>query len=601
MMSRPLRNHGCTRCRAAAIVVSMLAASCSSLEDEQAGSKAPTIEGIGTSTLVVTAKDPESQRLAQQGLQLAYAFEHDEAARSFKAASARDASCAICAWGVAYSLGPNINQPERGNEREIRRYLARAQAASAAVSPKERALIEALSVRYGVADVPKQNASEAGAASMCTTRRAEREVHPQELAYAVAMTEVLAQFPDDPDVVTLYADAVMTTSPWDWWDAKTGAPNGSMAEVVRHLSAARAKHPQHTGAAHFLIHASEQSATPEVATPGADVLGTLAPNAPHLVHMPSHTYVHVGRFADAAMANQSAIKVQKSFDEQIRAQGYSKTETWDRHHLHFLWYASLSAGQGDLSLATARTMVSRFGHSANDGREYVRSLTVLSLVRLQRWDEILALPRPTEGLGLTEGMWHYARGVAYARTGRVAQARAEAESLQQMAALSTLQRARMYDQPIPAEILNVAGEVLNGVIASVEGRHETAIASLTRAVGQDDELGGEPPLLAVGPRLLLAQVLLAAGRPLDSETEMLRYLKRNPGNPWALALLQQSLVAQGKIEEAGRTAEQLTRALASADPDVQGLLLASSPEKRSAQRSVNRSAHQALRGLRPAV
>lgn len=557
----------------AGVLIAVLIGSCSTPGDEGTAATAPTIEGIGNATLAVTANDPEAQRLARQGLQLTYAFEHHEAVRSFKAAAARDASCAICAWGVAYALGPNINQPDRRNEQEIRRYLARAQAAVATASPQERALIEAMAVRYGVAAAPLQKASEASAASMCTTRRAEREVHPQELAYAVAMTEVMAQFPDDPDVVTLYADAVMTTSPWDWWDPKTGAPNGSMADVVRHLNAARVRNPQHTGAAHFLIHASEQSPTPAIAAPGADVLGKLAPGAPHLVHMPGHTYVHVGRFADAAAVNQDALKVQKSFDEQIRVQGFSTRGSWDFHHLHFLWFASLAAGQGELSLETARSMSVRFGTAANDGSEYVRALPLVSLVRLQRWDEILALSRPIEGLGLEEGLWHTARGIAHARSGRLGQARVEAAGLQRMAALATLQRARIFGEPIPAEMLAMASAALEGEIASAEGRHDAAIDALRRAADQDDELGGEPPRMALGARLSLARAMLAAGRPADGEAELRKYLKRNPGNPWALALLRQSERAQGRLTEAELTQQQLARALATADRAVQSLLL----------------------------
>jgi hypothetical protein len=310
-----------------------------------------------------------------------------------------------------------------------------------------------MSVRYRSADAPPaQKGPEAIAASMCSASTKARDVDPLELAYAAEMTDVLRRFPADPDVVTIYADAVMTTSPWDWWDLKTGAPTGSMGEVVKNLQAAALRWPDHTGLLHLQIHATEQSPTPEIAAAGADRLGTLAPGAPHLVHMPGHTYVHIGRFADAVAVNEKALQVQQTFDKQITSQGYTKKGNWDFHHLHFLWYASLSTGQGERALATARQMASRFGQMSSDGREYVRSLPVLTLVRLQRWEEILALPAPPEGLGLAEGLRFHARGVAYARTGRVAEAR-PAAALQRMAALPTLKRARIFDLPMPADML----------------------------------------------------------------------------------------------------------------------------------------------------
>jgi tetratricopeptide (TPR) repeat protein len=561
-----------TKAATVATLIAVLATSCSTLGEGEGARGAPQIDGLGRSEFVVTARDAEAKALFHRGLLLAYAFEHQEAARAFRAAVARDPSCAICAWGVAWALGPNINQSERRNEREIRAYLAKAQAAAAGATPLEQALISAMSVRYGGADAPSRSAADAIAASTCSASGSTRDADPLELAYASEMTEVRRRFPDSPDVVTLYADAVMTTSPWDWWDLKTGAPNGSMGEVVKNLQAAALRWPEHTGLLHFQIHATEQSPAPEIAAAGADQLGKLAPGAPHLVHMPAHTYVHIGRFADAVAANERALQVQQTFDKQITSQGYTKQGNWDFHHLHFLWYASLSAGRGAQALTTAREMAARFGQMSSDGREYVRSLPALTLVRLQKWEEILALPAPSEGLGLAEGLRFYARGVAYARTGRVSEARAEADALQRMAALPTLQRARIFDLPIPADMLEQSIHSLAGEIALVEGRHEDAIEAFRSAAQLDDDLGGEPPRFAAGARIDLARALRVAGRYAEAEGELQQYLKRHRDSGWALLELQQVLQAQRRAADAQGTARRLAAAWNSADLDVRRLM-----------------------------
>lgn len=230
---------------------------CSTLGEEPPATHITAMPGLGSSSFQPTARDALARDWFAQGLQLAYAFEHREAVRVFRAALARDPSCAICAWGVAYALGPNINNPARGPEREIRRYVVLAQQAvaanssSGAVSPLEQALIKAMAVRYGRAETQAQQLYEAQGSAMCTSRKTERKVDPQELAYAAAMRDVLQQFPEDPDAVALYADAVMSTLPWDWWDAKTGQPNGEVGEVMTRLAATSRQHPQHTGALHF--------------------------------------------------------------------------------------------------------------------------------------------------------------------------------------------------------------------------------------------------------------------------------------------------------------------------------------------------------------
>jgi tetratricopeptide (TPR) repeat protein len=540
--------------------------------EREATRGAPTIVDAGSSAFAVTAADPEAKRLFQQGMQLVYAFEHYEAARSFRAAYARDAACSMCAWGVAYALSPNINATERRNEAEIRRYLAHARAGAGQTSAVEQSLIQALSVRYGDAAPDVQRSSAASAEAMCSTRPAEREVHPLERAYSVAMSEVVERFPDDPDVVTLYADAIMVTSAWEWWDAKTGAATGAMATVVERLHAARTQYPQHTGLAHFLVHASEQSPQPERAEGAADQLGKLAPGVPHLVHMPAHIFVHTGRFNDATRANEQALAVQKTYHEQITKAGFKPSFNWDFHHLHFLWYAALMEGRGDLAIGTARRMAERFGSSLGDWREYMRVLPLQTLVRLERWDEVLAEPAPREGLGLTEGVWHYARGVAFARTGRLDEANQSAREVARMRQLPTLRLARAFGRPMHDELMQMAAAVLDAEIVRARGSAATvaertrAIEALQRAAALEDEIGGEPPRWAVSARLALADALHAAGRNADAEREYREHLRRQRENGWALRGLRDALRAQGNEADARALDQRLALAWTRADP-----------------------------------
>ncbi|MBL0087782.1 MAG: hypothetical protein IPP44_14300 [Ideonella sp.] len=546
-------------------VTSALLVACASLDDKSPATSITPMPGLGASTFKVTARDEQARAWFAQGLQLAYAFEHREAARVFRAALARDPTCAMCAWGVAYSLGPNINNSERGPVRDIRDYIGRAQQAAAAASPMERALIGAMAVRYGRADERAQQTYEALGSAMCSTRKAERKLDPQEYAYAAAMADVLRQFPDDPDVVTLYADAVMSTLPWDWWDPKTGQANGSVGEVVERVAAVTRKYPQHTGALHFYVHVAEHSPDPRQAETAADTLGTAAPESPHLVHMGSHIYKNIGRFDDGSRANEQALEVQKRFDAVLQAQGVRASGRWDAHHLHFLWYAALMEGRTGLSLQTAREFARRFGNQGDGDGEYAQLLPLATLVRLQRWDDVLAEPAPRPGLGLSEGFSAYARGMAYLHTGRIALAKAELASVQRLRAQPTLQRARIYDEDTPTKLMALAHDTLAGTIARTERRHDDAAASLRKAADVDDELGTDPPLFGGGTRLALAGALLDAGKVDEASKEITEALRLNGPSAWAYQGLAQVAELRGAPEEGRRQAQQARAAWKNAE------------------------------------
>jgi tetratricopeptide (TPR) repeat protein len=533
-------------------VTSALLVACASLEDTPPASSIAPMPGLGGSSFAVTARDEQARAWFAQGLQLAYAFEHVEAARVFRAALARDPTCAMCAWGVAYSLGPNINNSERGPVRDIRRYIERAQQAAAGASPMERA----------------QQTYEALGSAMCSARKADRKVDPQEYAYAAAMSDVLRQFPDDPDVVALYADAVMSTMPWDWWDPATGLANGSVGDVIARLSDLTRKHPQHTGVLHFYVHVAEHSPDPRQAETAADGLGATAPEAPHLVHMGSHIYKNIGRFADGSRANEQALEVQKRFDAVLKAQGVQRSGRWDAHHLHFLWYAALMEGRTGLSLQTARAYAQRFGNQGDGAGEYAQLLPMATLVRLQRWDDVLAEPAPRPGLGLLEGYGSYARGMAHAHTGRLDSAKDELASVQRLRAQPTLQRSMIHDEEIPAKLMAMADDTLAGTIARAERRYDEAIAFLRKAADIDDELGNDPPMYGGGARLALAGTLLDAGKVDEASKEIAEAMRLNGPSAWTHQGLARLAELRGAREEGRRHAEQARAAWKNAEGAV---------------------------------
>jgi len=535
-----------------------LLTACASIEEQPPATAITPMPGLGTATFAVTAQDAQARAWFAQGLQLTYAFEHTEAVRVFRAALARDPSCAMCAWGVAYALGPNINNPDRGPVRDIRAYIQRAQQAAAGASPLERALIQAMAVRYGRAPEREQQLFEAQGAALCSAGKppnADRKVDPQDLGYAAAMADVLRQFPNDPDVVALYADAVMTTMAWEWWDPKTGKPNGAVADVLARLATATQQHPQHTGTLHFYVHLAEHSPNPRQAELAADTLGTVAPGSPHLVHMGSHIYKNIGRFADGTQANQQALEVQKTFDATLRAQGAGGRGNWDAHHLHFLWFAALMEGRVDLSVATAREYARRYGNGGDGAGEYAALLPLATLVRLGQWQSVLAEPPHTGRLGIAQGYTAYARGMAYAHTGQLAQAKAELATLQQQRALPTVQRATIYGDAIPAKVLTVAQHLLAGRIARTEGRPEQAIAGLREAADLDDEFGNDPPLTGGGARLALAGALLDAGQLDEAAKQIAESQRLNGPSAWVHQGLAALATKRGARDEAQRQAE----------------------------------------------
>ncbi|WP_395686150.1 hypothetical protein [Caenimonas koreensis] len=383
--------------------------------------RAPHLEGYGSSSIAITTRSEAARKLFNEGVLQAYAFNENEAVRTFKAALAQDPDCAMCAWGVAWQLGPNINDSGR-READAVNYVDYALKRLANATPRERALVEALAIRYAHESTAKETAPLV--AMVCGKGAASEsdDVKPLDAAYADRMRKLADAYPMDADILSLYAEAELIATPGDDAWTADGKPVGRVGEVADRLERLLAMNPSHTGINHYMIHMVDDRHVAHRAVAAADRLGKLAPLSPHLVHMPAHTFVNVGRYADAVRVNESAVAADATLAQTQKAQGFETTKDWRGHNQHFLWYASLMAEREDAAMTTALAMREMFPGTPHAFAEYVNSLPLVTLVRFEQWDKILAQPKPEGDRGISQLWFEYARGVAQARLGRLAEA-----------------------------------------------------------------------------------------------------------------------------------------------------------------------------------
>ena len=500
------------------------------------GAGAPLFNDLGEFSRPLDAEGL-APKYFTQGLVLAYGFNHAEAHRSFKEASAQDPTCGICAWGEALVLGPNINKPMDPADAPVAwEAVQRAIARRDGASPVEAALIDALATRYA------------------ETAPADRS--GLDLAYANAMREVAARFPADDDVQTLFAEALMDTMPWDYYvDPDTAKP--ATDEVVAALETVMARSPEHIGALHLYIHAVEPSNTPNRGEQAADTLGPLSPGAGHLVHMPSHIYLRIGRYADASAANEKAAAADESYITQCRAQGFYPAAYYP-HNVHFLYASAAFEGRSEVSIAAARKL------SANMTPEMVAAVPVVeefvpmelyALARFGRWQDILEAPRPREEWRYATGAWHYVRGMASAATGVVENARAELAEVEALAEAEDMKVLTFASGSTPSQLLTIGARILAARIAGEAGEWSDAVPLLEQAVALQDALPyTEPPPWYFPTREALGNALLESGRHAEAEAVFRKELTKTPRNGWSLAGLVTSLEEQGRADDA-RAAE----------------------------------------------
>ena len=511
---------------------------------------APRLLNLGSHTFPVSTRNKLVQQYINQGMNLSIAFNHPEAGRAFREAARREPSLAMAYWGQALVLGPNINALMDPKDEMPALQLVQKAASLMAnkTSPRERALIDALEKRY-------------------TGKPEQRKTNDK--AYADAMREVHMRFPDDLDIAMLYVESVMDLNSWGYW-MRDGYPLEGTPEIVALTESVMQRNPKHPAAVHFYIHLVEPTNTPERGEKAADTLRTLMPAAGHAVHMPSHIYQRVGRYADAIKSNQLAIAADENYLSHRHAQGMYPI-MYTPHNIHFLWFAATVDGQSRLAIDSARKVAGTIDDAALEavpGAGVFRVVPYWAYARFGKWNEIFQEPAPSSTNAFLKGGWHYVRGLAFAATRQLQQAE------QELAALRQIVKDGSLDWPLMSintarDVLGIGPEVLAGEIAVARGQFDSAIAHLERAVRLEDALAYTEPLeWQSPPRLALGAILMESGRPAEAETVYWEDLRKNRNNGWALFGLLQALRAQKKDGQAMLIEARFKKAWARADLEL---------------------------------
>ena len=487
----------------------------------------PLLAGLGNASMEITTRSAMAQRFFDQGLRLAYAFNHAEARRAFRQAQRLDPECAMCWWGEAFVLGPNINSPMDAAAVEPAMLALRsAMALADTASEREQALIEALRMRYTDRDPVNRKALD--------------------IAWAQSMAEVAGRFPKDDDIQVLYAESVMNVSPWAYWEADRETPRGRMGEAIEVLERVLERDPEHAGAIHFYIHAVEASNTPERALPHARRLAALAPEAGHLVHMPSHIYYRIGKYREALDANIDAVAADERYFERSPSDPFYRNGYYP-HNLHFMMAAAQMAGDGKSAMAAADKLDRVLDPAL------VRVAAVLQPVKAAPYfthaqfatsDKILSLRDPGDEVVLVKAMWHYARAVAYAARNELRAGAREAARIEALSQHAQLQEIEAWGVPA-SDILRIAQKVAEARLADARDDLPAAAEHYRAAIALQEGMAYmEPPYWYYPVRQSLGAVQLRMGDFAGAERNFNAALEQAPNNGWALFGLQQTYQRQ---------------------------------------------------------
>ncbi|MDQ6470807.1 hypothetical protein RB619_09160 [Flavobacterium sp. LHD-80] len=498
--------------------------------------KAPKFKGLDGVNFKISTKNQEAQEYFNQGMMLAYGFNHAEAARSFYEATRLDPNCAMAYWGFAYVLGPNYNGGmEEDNFQRAYDAVQKAKKLSANCSPKEIALIDALTFRY--AEKPP------------TDRK------PLDSAYAATMKKVYIKFSSDPDIGALYAESLMNLHPWDLYEKDTEKPKKWAPQILSVLNELIKKNPKHPGAHHFLVHAEEASAHPENALKSAKLLETLVPGSGHLVHMPSHIYIRTGDYHKGSLSNIEAIKIDSLYTTVCHAQGAYPLAYYP-HNYHFL--TATAALEGDSRLAWKSAQKLQEHISTQIMREpgwgtlqHYYTIPYYIAVKFSMWDNVMALPKPDKDLIYPSAIWHYARGMAFLGKNEVKNAEKELALLNELSTNKTLKDLTIWNINTTLDLIQIASNVLLAGIEAKKNNLDKAIVLLNKAVAIEDRLNyNEPPDWFFSVRHYLGAVLIKSGKYKEAEKIYLQDLETLPKNGWALIGLYNALQQQKKEKEA---------------------------------------------------
>ncbi len=507
----------------------------------------PLYQNLGNLEHPITTSSPTAQQYFNQGLRLVYGFNHDEAIRSFKEGLKHDSTCAMCYWGIAYALGPNINLPmDSSAVRPAWEAVQQAVRFTGGVTPRERAYIEALSRRYST----DPSASRASLDS----------------AYAEAIRLVAYAYNKDDDAATLYAEALMDLRPWNYWTNGGRAKAPSTLEQLAVLERVVRRNPDHPGACHYYIHAIEASNEAKKALACAERLGSLMPGAGHLVHMPTHIYIRLGKWDIAADRNVHAVHADEEYIKERKPTGVYPMAYYP-HNYHMMWYALNMLGRSADALEAAHGVIKNVPVDAvrqAPPLEYFSPTLLFTLARFSKWDDILSQPAPPKDLRYTTGIWHYVRGLAYTGQDKLDAAAGERDKL--LAISNQVPADAFANLNSVQSLLAIAKGHLEGEMAARQGKTQQAVVHLRKAAAGEDELTyDEPPPWYLPIRQRLGVVLLEAGRPVAAEKAFRQDLVRRPENGWSLRGLAQSLRAQKRNKEAAAIEARFQKAWSKAD------------------------------------
>lgn len=518
-----------------------------SFDVDDTTARATLLPGLGTHRYPISTTSLKAQEFFEQGLKLVYAFNHWEAIRAFREAARLDPNCAMAYWGLALAYGPNLNDVNpQDRERIAYESIQKAIAKKDRVSPVEKDLIDAMAVRYDGEAYDVRD-------SLNT-------------AYAEAMLKIAAKYPDDAEVQTLCADAVMNTMPWDYW-LKDGSPKPATAEAKKILEAVLKTSPNHPGAHHLYIHLVEASPAPEQALASAAFLETAMPGAGHIIHMPAHIYIRTGQYSRSIELNQQAVKVDEDYLSLSDNKGMYRWSYYP-HNVDFISFSSYMEGRSALGIQTALKLAykgSMITQSNPIAAQYFDVEPLLAYVRFGKWSEILSLPDPDASLIYSNVIYRFARGMAYLRNNKIAQASIELTKLDSLTSLDTLKSIYFTFNPA-SDIVQIPLHILRGELLIKQNKFDEGVASLTKAVSAEENLRYmEPPDWKIPSRHFLGAAFLDAGKFGEAEQVFLKDLQVNRENGWSLNGLQQCQLKLGKKDAMSATAKRFTKAWKNSD------------------------------------
>jgi tetratricopeptide (TPR) repeat protein len=510
---------------------------------------AQLFHGLGSFHRKITTRSPLAQKYFDQGMRFIWAFNHDEATRSFAKAAQIDPRCASCFWGVALTLGPNYNMPMMSSPRAQVGWQAvrKAEANARRARPVERALITAVAKRYrGTGEVDPSNSG------------------PLLNAYVEAMRKVAARYPNDMDVQTMYAEALMNTNPWKLWK-DDGAANPGTDKILSTLRHVLQKDPKHPGANHYYIHAVEASQHPEQAVASAEALEGMMPAAGHLEHMPAHILQRVGRYEEAAEANRKGAAADLAYLTETAPPDY-----YPMYLIHNFQFLASSAGMEGRRSETITALREARQHIPDQllfgmpGLDWSASFIYDGYTKFGMWNDMLKEAAPDAKLPGATLSYLQSRATALAATGKIEEAKAELAKSEMLIAAVSDDATQGNNQARP--LYEIGQLKAQARIADAEGKRDDAVALLAQAVGAEDKLAyNEPRDMLFPTRHLLGAELLAAGKSAEAEAVYREDLRRNPHNGWAYFGLSQALAAQNRTADAAAAQKQFEEAWRRAD------------------------------------